>query len=280
MTNRKERCHSDIAGDYVLHFFEKILQESFLNATYSPPQAPRDLFGDMEEEEIATWNPNDPKIFEVDRSAAWLLETWKVYIRRKYKLALDRWNKETGGGNGQAWSFVNYCDRDARWLVALFLKDVECNYLLASNAGGRMPGHLQLECGEGVPAEMSSLEEDSGDSSDARATCGDTRVTTKNKKKKLLVAEKATEALKCKLSDAMEWVAATCKRRQEQDSNAVQDITTMNSDQLFTLITKYNHALNDTQSLGSMSPITRERWETNLKTKRKRCIEQMFKLED
>jgi hypothetical protein len=78
----------------------------------------------------------------------------------------------------------------------------------------------------------------------------------------------------------MEWVAATCKRRQEQDSNAVQDITTMNSDQLFTLITKYNHALNDTQSLGSMSPITRERWETNLKTKRKRCIEQMFKLED
>ena len=65
----------------------------------------------------------------------------------KYKIVLDHWNKETGGGNGEPYSFVDYCDRDARWLVVVFLKDLEANFLLASNAGGRMPGHLQQESG-------------------------------------------------------------------------------------------------------------------------------------
>ena len=49
---------------------------------------------------------------------------------------------------------------DARWLVAVCLKDIEHNYLLAANVGGRMPWHLQMECGlDSAAAELSSLEE-------------------------------------------------------------------------------------------------------------------------
>ena len=98
MTNKIDRVHSDIAGNHVLHFFEQLLTESYSNAQYRPPQVPREQFGDIDEEELSSWDANDPKIFEVDRTAAWLMETWKVYVKHKYKAALDRWNKETGGG--------------------------------------------------------------------------------------------------------------------------------------------------------------------------------------
>jgi hypothetical protein len=154
MSNRKERAHSDINGDHVLHLFEHILNDSFKNPDYEPPMPDDSSFGDIDETELQQWNPNDPKILEVERDASWLMDTWKVYIKRKYKVALDRWNKETGGGNGQPWSFVNYCDKDARWLVLVFLKDIEANYLLASNAGGRMPLHLQMECSIESPPEL------------------------------------------------------------------------------------------------------------------------------
>lgn len=162
MSNRKDRIQTDINGDHVLHFFEKILTESFQNPSYSPPQPARSLLGDIDVEEYSMWDPDDPRIFEVNRTATWLAETWKVYVKRKHKTALDRWNKETGGGNGQPWSFVNYCDKDARWLVVVFLKDVQANYLLAANAGGRMPTHLQMESGFNIYTDVSSL----GNSSD------------------------------------------------------------------------------------------------------------------
>ena len=54
----------------------------------------------------------------------------------------------------------------------------------------------------------------------------------------------------------------------------------MNGEQLFDLVNKYNHALNDTPSLNSMSPGTRERWVSNMKTQRKKCIDRMMELND
>jgi hypothetical protein len=59
---------------------------------------------------------------------------------------LDRWNKQAGGGDGTPVSFIDYCAGD-RWLVYLFCKDHQANFLLAGNAGGRMPHHLQFESG-------------------------------------------------------------------------------------------------------------------------------------
>jgi len=262
-SNRKERVHSDISGDYVLHLFEEILVQSFKNQGYRPPEPQSQHFGDIDEEG-AQWNPNDPKIFEIDRNAVWLLETWKVYVKRKYKSALDRWNKETGGGNGQPWSFVNYCDKDARWLVVVFLADVESNYLLAANAGGRMPGHLQMECGfEGSPS-FSSLENDSDPQS---------RVTAK--KKAILEAQEETKELKADIRTVVAKLDHCLEAQQQAQQQANRT-----SDQVFDEVTKMNRALNDKESLQSMSPNTREKYTTSLQAKRKRYIDDMFEMEE
>ena len=80
MTNRKERVHSNIPGDYVLHLFEQLLIESFQNPTCWPPEVSSELFGEIDQEEFNSWNPNDPKILEVDWTAVWLMDTWRQYI--------------------------------------------------------------------------------------------------------------------------------------------------------------------------------------------------------
>ena len=99
------------------------------------------------------WDPNHIDVFANERSATWLKEMWETYTKPKYKKSLSAWNKETGGGDGTAPSFINYCGRD-RWIVWLFCLDKEANFLLGSSAGGRMPKHLQIESGF---KEVSSL---------------------------------------------------------------------------------------------------------------------------
>ena len=66
MTNKKDRTQSDIPGDHVLHFFEKILQQAFLNPSYNPPEPSPNSYGDIDKSECAEWDPNDCKIFNID----------------------------------------------------------------------------------------------------------------------------------------------------------------------------------------------------------------------
>ncbi len=104
-------------------------------------------------------------------------------MRPKYKKSLDRWNKQTGGGDGTPPSFVDYCAGD-RWLVYLFCKDAEANYLLASNAGGRMPKNLQVESGfEGD--EVSSLEASNPSSGSKRDALEDELDAAKRQRQRL-----------------------------------------------------------------------------------------------
>ena len=77
MLNHRDRVHSDIPGDFVLHFFEHMLVESFSNPLYK-----------IDEEEFASWNPDNPRIFKVI-----------IYVKQRYKLTLDPWNKDTGGSS-------------------------------------------------------------------------------------------------------------------------------------------------------------------------------------
>jgi len=86
------------------------------------------------------------------------MDTWFTYVKPKYKRALDKWNKETGGGDGTPASFVDFCGKD-KWLVWIFLHDCDANFLLANNASGRIPNHLQLEAGFDT-ATMSDITED------------------------------------------------------------------------------------------------------------------------
>jgi hypothetical protein len=90
--------------------------------------------------------PTNPSVFEHEKTGQWLCDTWEDYIRPKYKRALDKWNKDTGGGDGNPVQFINFCSGDC-WLAWLFCIDYETNFVLASSAGGRMPEHLQVEAG-------------------------------------------------------------------------------------------------------------------------------------
>jgi hypothetical protein len=93
-------------------------------------------------------SPNDLVRISIERDWSWFQATWEEYLRRKYREALKRWNKQTGGGDGTSASFQNYCGGD-RWLAFVFMSDEESNFLLASNASGKVPVHLQNESGFG-----------------------------------------------------------------------------------------------------------------------------------
>ena len=80
----------------------------------------------------------------------WFKITWDEYVRKKYKVALNNWNKETGGGDGTPVSFQNYCDGNT-WLTLVYLTDETCGGLLSTCTSGQTPSHL---CGEsGVDSE-------------------------------------------------------------------------------------------------------------------------------
>jgi hypothetical protein len=81
------------------------------------------LWKKIDEEDKANWDTNDPSIIGYRRDVAALSSTWIDYVRPKYKKALDRWNKETGGGDGTALSFIDYCGGD-KWLSVVFCKGI------------------------------------------------------------------------------------------------------------------------------------------------------------
>ena len=73
------------------------------------------------------------------------MATWEEYTKPKYKDALSRWNKETGGGDGTLPSFYKYAC--SPWLAWVFCLDSEFDFLLASCSEGRVPSHLDSEGG-------------------------------------------------------------------------------------------------------------------------------------
>jgi len=74
------------------------------------------------------------------------VETWFQHAKPKRRQALNKWNKETGGGSGEVHDFIDFCNND-RWLAWMFALDCDTSFLLAASACGQMPAHLQLESG-------------------------------------------------------------------------------------------------------------------------------------
>ena len=81
----------------------------------------------------------------IPRNGKWLLLTWEEYTKPKYKDALSRWNKETGGGDGTLPSFHKYAC--SPWFAWVFCLGSEFDFLLASSSEGRVPSHLSSEGG-------------------------------------------------------------------------------------------------------------------------------------
>jgi hypothetical protein len=239
MTKKKDRKRSDIPGDPTNNFFELVLSECFTNAEYvAAPPSPQ-YYDDFPEDDKSKWDPNHPSIFEHERDASWLRATWEEYIRPKYKKALDKWNKDTGGGDGTPTSFINFCAGD-RWLVWLFCKDLEANFLLANSAGGRMPKHLQVESGF---EDMSQMTE------------------TAKLDDELSSAKKHRQ----KVGDTLDRIATYMDNKEEPEK----------IDRYIDKVADYSKKLTDNEILDSMSPESKEVFLQAVKKRRKEILHKM-----
>lgn len=177
-------------------------------------------------------------------------------MRPKCKAALDRWNKETGGGDGTAASFVECC-AGHRWPVWIFCRDHATNFLLAGSACGRMPQHLQAEAGfeeDGV-SPLSSTDEIATKCNGIGHDLEDELGHAKRQRQTLDTAlERLSECFDCKdfavvsldLKDAMLAKAADCSKK-----------------------------MKDEEVLTTMSPNTKNVHLETLKKKRKEVVEKM-----
>ena len=250
MSKKKDRKKADIPGDSAVHFFEKIVKDAFLNRNYvvSPDLK---YYDEFPEDERVTWNPNDASVFEHKRTGEWLKETWDCYLRPKYKQALDRWNKDTGGGDGSPVSFVDYCGSN-RWLVWLFCKDLDANFLLAGGACGRMPNHLQFEGGF---TDISSMSESDNNSSNKRKAADELAAIRKQRQELRGTLDKFCSTLE-KKTERMERMEHT----DDPDTNLCN-------------VAKYSQMMIDKTVLDTMSPDSKQVYIEKLKKERKGILE-------
>jgi hypothetical protein len=253
---RKGRTKGDIPGDTNTNFFQEILTECFLNPEYQVQPPNSVYFDEFPEDDKAGWDPNHPSIFEHDRNGEWLRATWDDYIKPRYKKALDKWNKDTGGGDGGPVKFIDFCERD-RWLVWIFCKDLEANFLLANSAGGRMPAHLQVE--SGFNDEVSCITGSDGSTPPSKVA--------KELEDELLSSMRQHKA---KLTDTMERVVdyLDAKQRREQD-------TQTSMDGYIRQVADYSQMMKDSSVLETMSPESKELYVTTIKQQRKSVLEKM-----
>jgi hypothetical protein len=94
------------------------------------------------------------------RDAKWFLDTWKLYLKKKYKDAIRKWDTETGGGSHEPHQFSNFCNRD-RWLVWVYMLDRASGFLLFHIAKGQPPEHIGCESGSEMFQSL-LLEADGG----------------------------------------------------------------------------------------------------------------------
>jgi len=152
VTNKKDRKKSDVAGDPNLSFFESILPD-FRDVLHDVKHPLEECMADFDDEDKSKWDPNDQSIFEHDRDKHWLMDMLVNHVRPKCKKALDKWNKDAGGGDCKVTSFVDFMLNDC-WLAWMFCLDCEQGFLLANDAGGGMPRHLNVEGGFDDPVEV------------------------------------------------------------------------------------------------------------------------------
>lgn len=145
----------------------------------------------------------------------------------------------------------------------MFLKDKEANFLLAANAGGRMPVHLQMEYGFEAAPEISSLE--SEDSTEELPLSK----TTNSMKRSIVNDQLETKKLKSEMSETFAAIKSFCKEKKEGKNLRTQILDEIN---------RLNIMINDRDVMGSMTPTTRETYTTSLQMDRKNLIKQLSEM--
>jgi hypothetical protein len=217
----KDRAKSDQSVDPALAWAMQAVQ-TFKDDTFiveMPHEInPGDVYG---------IDPNDMDRFAADkRDGKWFLDTWKLYLKRKYKNAIGRWDKETGGGSRDPAAFADYCERGSRWLVWVYLMDVERDFLLFSNAKGKPPEYVGKESG------FEQDEEDTWEPPSSSVTDNEEPVPryrgglpySSSKKRKsdesLSMAQKTFETKTDRLGSLMEEVCTTLRAARSSSTTA------------------------------------------------------------
>lgn len=197
-------------------------------------------------------DPNSPSAFEQEQNGLWLKETWDAHIRKKCKQALDKWNKDTGGGDGNPTEFVNFCGADP-WLVWTFCLDIGSNFLLANNAGGRMPRHLQIEAG--FEEDVSSVTDDQNTGSSGEKRIAELELEVEQSKKQ-----------QQKFDQCLGLVKSHFNKKEEKESNTHPCIEK---------VTAYSKMMLDSEVLETMSPSSKEVCLDAIKTQRSKTLEKL-----
>ena len=114
----------------------------------------------MRQSDVEGIDPNEEERYSIPREPKWFINTWKHYLKKKYKAAIGRWDKETGGGSREPEEFADYCDKNSRWLVWVYLMDIERDFLLFSNAKGKPPEYVGREAGFPFVPTMNDTDTD------------------------------------------------------------------------------------------------------------------------
>lgn len=169
LSGKKSRTMMDQSKDPIDVLFETMYEDGFSNRFVQFERPDKTWWEQLPDDEKENWDPNNPSIFEHSHNGVWLRQTWTVYVKPKYRLALKKWNGETGGGGGNPAKFIDFVNnRCDKWLVWVFLVDMRHNFLLANNAGGMMPKHLVIEGGleQESDGSLNGDEDDGGSGSD------------------------------------------------------------------------------------------------------------------
>jgi hypothetical protein len=141
LSGNKDRAKSDQSVDPV-RAWAMVAIEMFKDIDFVVPTP-----DGMDPADIEGIDPNDVVRILMNRDPTWFLDTWRFYLKTKYKKAIKKWDKETGGGSHEAHEFSNFCDPGTRWLVWVYLMDIDHDFLLFSNAKGKPPQWVGNEAG-------------------------------------------------------------------------------------------------------------------------------------
>jgi hypothetical protein len=239
----------------------KRLNECFANQDYHVGLPSSCFYDEFPEDEKANWDPNNPGIFENQRDAKWLKATWEEYLCPKYKKGLDKWNNDTGGGDGCPTSFINFVGGD-RWLVWVFCIDRDVNFLLANLAAGRMPCHLQLE--GGFEDDIDSSVTESETTTDGTRK----RARIENSIDSVAAQQRDIGNLKNAAERIVGYLELREKQRQQETASAkvgesLKEVATISK------------MMEDNDVLKMMSPETQETYKTSLKNQRRSILDNL-----
>ena len=195
------------------------------------------------------------------------MATWEEYTKPKYKEALARWNKETGGGDGTLPSFAKYAC--ASWLAWVFCLDSEFDFLLASCSEGRVPKHMSNEGGWVDPLPIDNDNDDAEHGGNQKGT---------KKEKALLTTIASLNGMTNTLSAHLEVIANAIKAKVEAKSEAKTPAKKKKVTSAYCLekVAKIKKDQQMIEKDNDITPLTKKRSLENLVTRKKQWLQKSF----